>query len=479
MTDVADTIDRKIARLTRGATPRVLDLFAGCGGFSTGFSMEGFRVLGGVEIDDHAHRSYRDNHAVDPETPSVLAGPVDVSAVTGADLGGPDLYDVLVGGPPCQAYARIGRAKLREVAGAEGAHLVDDRSSLHEQYLRLVRDLRPVAIVIENVPDILNQSGVNVGSRIADNLAAEGYQVRYTILNAAEYGVPQYRHRFFLIALHVRAGVEPTFPAPTRRVDDLPRGYDQERAVSLRLIGARGCPYYVPAPVSEADRPAVTCEDAIGDLERLAPYVPGQARPVGAASGFGGGRNAAALPSKYHGPAMSTFATVMRAGQGDRTTGQQTRSLPRDWGTFARMKEGDQYPEAREIARQRLQEWIQQRPDPDLPVSERDVARFVPPYDAGKFPNKWRKLERNRPARTLLAHLGHDSYTHIHYDSDQARTITVREAARLQSFPDGFLFNCGLNAAFKQIGNAVPPLMAAALARQLLRSFNAIKEINQ
>ena len=85
---------------------------------------------------------------------------------------------------------------------------------------------------------------------------------------------------------------------------------------------------------------------------------------------------------------------------------------------------------------------------------------IVPPYDASKFPNKWRKMWRDQPARTLMAHLGKDSYSHIHYDSEQARTISVREAARLQSFPDGFVFCGTMNPAFRQIGNAVPPLMA-------------------
>jgi DNA (cytosine-5)-methyltransferase 1 len=94
-------------------------------------------------------------------------------------------------------------------------------------------------------------------------------------------------------------------------------------------------------------------------------------------------------------------------------------------------------------------------------------ADFVPPYDDRKFPNKWRKMEADSPARTLLAHLGKDGYSHIHYDSNQARPISVREAARLQSFPDGFRFAGTMNPAFRQIGNAVPPLLAKAVATSL------------
>jgi len=75
------------------------------------------------------------------------------------------------------------------------------------------------------------------------------------------------------------------------------------------------------------------------------------------------------------------------------------------------------------------------------------------------------------PARTLMAHLGKDSYSHIHYDSAQARTISVREAARLQSFPDGFVLYGTMNPAFRQIGNAVPPLMAKALAGEMIKTL--------
>ena len=107
---------------------------------------------------------------------------------------------------------------------------------------------------------------------------------------------------------------------------------------------------------------------------------------------------------------------------------------------------------------------------------DRLKSSIVPPYDATKFPNKWRKMWRDQPARTLMAHLGKDSYSHIHYDSDQARTISVREAARLQSFPDGFVFCGTMNSAGRQIGNAVPPLLAKALATTIRATLHAASE---
>src|SRR5438874_10999281 len=97
-------------------------------------------------------------------------------------------------------------------------------------------------------------------------------------------------------------------------------------------------------------------------------------------------------------------------------------------------------------------------------VAEAFRHEVVPPHNPGTFPNRWRKLDPRAPAPTLMALLGQDGYTHIHPDGVQARVISVREAARLQSFPDGFRFAGGMNAALRQIGNAVPPLVAAAMA---------------
>ena len=137
------------------------------------------------------------------------------------------------------------------------------------------------------------------------------------------------------------------------------------------------------------------------------------------------------------------------------------------------MRPGDQYPEANRIALEIFEEELLKmekkgnRPDKGSDLYIDLKSRTVPPYDPGKFPNKWRKMDAGKPARTLMAHLGKDSYSHIHYDSSQARVISVREAARLQSFPDGFQFAGAMNAAFTQIGNAVPPLQSYILGRHI------------
>ena len=94
---------------------------------------------------------------------------------------------------------------------------------------------------------------------------------------------------------------------------------------------------------------------------------------------------------------------------------------------------------------------------------------MVPCYDRDKFEGKWRRLNENLPSHTLVAHLGKDTYSHIH--PWEPRGITVREAARLQSFPDDFFFDCSMSDAFKQIGNAVPPLLAYGVAQSIYTAF--------
>jgi len=137
------------------------------------------------------------------------------------------------------------------------------------------------------------------------------------------------------------------------------------------------------------------------------------------------------------------------------------------------MNPGDEYPAAKRHAEELLRDEIARLAVNGILIREgsKEYAalrtRIVPGYDDGKFPNKWWKIELGKPARTLMAHLGKDSYSHIHYDSAQARTISVREAARLQSFPDGFIFEGAMNSAFRQIGNAVPPLIADAIALKM------------
>ncbi len=476
-------IARKLDRLREGQRPRVLDLFSGCGGLSLGFEAAGCSISAAVEFDKDAARSHGINFHGGDEAHSL---PVDITATRPQDLAkrlrlGPvrDAIDIIVGGPPCQAFARVGRSKLREIDEHPEAYVHDPRARLYQEYLRYVDAFDPIAVVMENVPDMLNHGGRNIAEETCEVLRARGYVCRYTLLNAAFYGVPQMRERMFLVAYRKEAGAAVSFPMPTHWLE-LPAGYGGSRAVALRTLRGRinEAHSYVEAPVAAHGLPhAVTAEEAIGDLP------PMDARALVRSGELSRGARRFDVRIQYdRRRKVSPFASEMQAWPGhgapaDGIADHVIRYLPRDYPLFARLNPGDQYPEAYERAVGMFGERLAVLRAQGQPLKEGSAGyqelwkSIVPPYDPGKFPNKWRKMCRNEPARTLMAHLGKDSYSHIHYDSDQARTISVREAARLQSFPDGFVFSGTMNPAFRQIGNAVPPLLARAVAAMVVQAI--------
>lgn len=483
----ASLVEKKHARILAGHAPRTLDLFAGCGGLSLGFDAAGFETIGAVEFDEFAARSHAMNfmrnvphgrfeaHAVAKDITKIE--PDSLLGLFG--LGGDvtEHVDVIVGGPPCQAFARVGRAKLREVADHPEAFLQDPRGNLYLRYLHYVNKLKPIAILMENVPDVLNYGGHNVAEETCEILSEMGYQCGYTLLNSVYFGVPQMRERMFLVAIaaQITDGIE--FPKPTHWVE-MPRGYEGTRQVALQTV-KRGLfdetTFFIDPPVAKRDecQLAVTAKDALEDLPKITLHLEGKLKK--------GARRFDELQSYPRGT-LNDYAKLMRSWPGfenmEGVKDHVIRYLPRDYAIFERMNPGDQYPEAHAHAVALFEERLadmRAKKGRRLGPKSKEYAELweatVPPYDAGKFPNKWRKMEADAPARTLMAHLGKDGYSHIHYDSRQARTISVREAARLQSFPDGFVLHGSMNPAFKQIGNAVPALLARALANQMFKQL--------
>ncbi len=460
---------RKLLRLARGEAPRVLDLFSGCGGISLGFQREGFRIDANVEIDKLAAASHALNFHGKTEEELLLHTPArDITRLEpdelAAELKLGDVeaaIDVIVGGPPCQAYARVGRAKLREVADHPEAFRVDPRGNLYLRYLAYVKAFKPLALLMENVPDILHYSHHNVVEEMVEALGAMGYEARYSLINSSFHGVPQMRDRVFLVAFRKELSVQIRFPRATHHMK-LPPGYAGTRAVALRYVDLLGGAGYVQADLGDESLPfPVTAAQAIGDLP-----------PIKGTSVKRGARRFSAETWVAYADTdeLSQYALKMRQWPGFETNGgvidHAIRYLPRDHLVFKEMRPGAEYPEAHATAVR-----IAKRKAAKLGLKEGTkafqelTASIVPPYDVSKFPNRWWKLMPDFPVRTLMAHIGKDTYSHIHYASDQARTISVREAARLQSFPDGFVFCGTMNPAFRQIGNAVPPLMAAEMAK--------------
>jgi DNA (cytosine-5)-methyltransferase 1 len=272
----------KLRRIQAGSSPRVMDLFAGCGGITLGFTSAGFDLVASVEIEPHAAASHGVNFAnrcVNGDHPAQHI-PRDITKDTPdsifRDLGlsgrVDNQVDVLVGGPPCQAFARVGRAKLREQAHrreeetADYAFLVDGRVNLWERYVEYVRATKPVALLMENVPDILNHGQKNVAELVAKSLTKEGYEVRYTLLNASWYGTPQTRERMILAGFHRDTGIVTQFPAPTHHVV-LPRGYEGTKNTARRIVDLHGSDHHRfvddPAPTLT---PATTAKEAICGL---------------------------------------------------------------------------------------------------------------------------------------------------------------------------------------------------------------------
>jgi DNA (cytosine-5)-methyltransferase 1 len=314
-----------------------------------------------------------------------------------------------------------------------------------------------------------NVGGTNIGELARWDLEKMGYDSAYTLLNAVNYGAPQIRERMFLLGCRRELRVKDQFPHPTHVLRTMPVGYRVIHAVaphSLRspdLFEPHG--YMVPPIHQEDMNPAVTAHEALGDLPSIRPLelqINGHRLPFRPSLGDLMDYREDVQPSAYARTMRDWPAFEALPG----ATGNATRRLPRDFAIFAEMREDDRYRQAVSIAERILQRKFEALQVSDMGQDEiqKLTKETVPPYPRDKFPDKWRKLSASRPSHTLTAHLGKDGYSHIHFDDREARTLTVREAARLQSFPDGFVFTCSMNQAFRQIGNSVPPLMAKALA---------------
>jgi DNA (cytosine-5)-methyltransferase 1 len=451
-------------------TPTVADLFCGAGGFSLGFHAAGCRIIAAADADGTAAETYRRNFGLlQPGHPPHVPENGDLEGLDLDSLVGDQRPDIVIGGPPCQAFSRLGRAKLNSLSdeGFKG----DPRNVLYRRFLAAVRRWRPHAFVMENVPGMLSVGGVNYADLVCSELVATGYHTGYALLNSVWYGVPQFRERIFFIGTREDLGLRPAAPA-TMFETDLPEGYSRALREAPRWLPFGGewdrDLGRLAVACTPREAPAVSVREALDDLPVLTDHLTTARRARGDFR-----RHLA-----YRSAPPSWYAALMRGWPGFPSPAgvedHAIRRTPRDYETFRRMKPGDRFPEALAIACAVRDEELGRvrstgtAPDPGTPEWDEFEARFVPPYDEHDFPDKWRKLIPDRPSWTVPAHLARDSYSHIHHDGAQARMISIREAARLQSFPDAFLFAGNMGDCFQQIGNAVPPLLAWAIAHDLL-----------
>jgi len=456
---------------TDNRTPfTVLDLFSGAGGMALGFEAAGGKSIGAVEHDTAAAKTFK---AMFPEA-NVFSGPEEGdmrTLKTEALLAGiGEKPDIVVGGPPCQGFSRIGRAKRRSLDSEHheewGGH--SDRSDLYKRFRDVVQTAQPLAFVMENVPAMREHADVDFAKHVSRDLHSCGYNIRYFLLNSAWYGVPQIRWRLFFVGFRSDLGTHAIATPPTRThllEPDLPEGFripDDPWMIWGRQIET--------APDA---RVAVNVWEALQDLPRQRNHL-------------GEGPHPEDRPMRRpHAPSDWAHEEMLGwPGRETRSTDEVThnwyRSTPRDYDIFRLMAHSDRYPEALAIAYDLFHEKLGKlseagiAPKPGTEAYKEFRRASIPPYRNNAFDDKWRKLDPQKPAWTVTAHLWRDGYSHIHYRSAEARTISIREAARLQSFPDGFQFSGNHGDAFKQIGNAVPPLLARAVAEQV---FSQLREI--
>ncbi len=376
--------------------PIGIDLFSGAGGLSLGFEQAGFDVVAAVEIDPVHCAVHKFNFPHTAVIPQSVEGLSAMQIREAAGIGDVDV-DCVFGGAPCQGFSLIGHRVLD-----------DPRNKLVLEFVRIISELRPRTFVFENVKGLTVGKHKTFLKELVAAFDAVGYEVRlpWKVLNAGNYGTPQFRERLILFGSR-RGERLPEYPLPF-----------------LNLAGRK--------KVIDGLPEGPTCEDALGDLPNADQFQALNAFDTVKTTDFG-------EPSAY--------ATELRCMSND----AWHFGYARDWNPA--FMTSSARTEHTDISRRRFAETD--------PGSVEPISRFF-------------KLPRDGVSNTLRA--GTDgargAFTsprpiHYHYD----RCVTVREMARLHGFPDWFRFNVTKWHGARQIGNAVPPPLARAVAREVVKAL--------
>lgn len=409
-----------------------IDLFAGCGGFSEGFlQSDKFEGLAHVEWEIPMVRTLRNrlikkwNHSIEESLKHVIHFDIQKTnellngnwnsdtkkkyAISNHQevienglkgVVGNKKVNLIIGGPPCQAYSLAGRAQDKN-------SMKDDyRNYLFESFIKVVDAFKPEVFVFENVPGMLSAcpGGKLVTNRVFDSFDYHGYTIKQashlkdSVLTASDFGVPQKRKRVIIVGL---------------RKDSISKNFNLEKIYEEIDNLKTDC--------------IVSLKDAIGHLPKFLPSI----------------RINKIQGRKYsHEP--------------------ENNKLKFNENTWPR------YHNQRDI--KIFKKWVHNE------MNKKSMDEKLSFYNKllGKKSKhiKYRNLEWEKPSQTIVAHLYKDGLMFIHPDAKQARTISVKEAALLQSFPEDFEFPEKMGLNYKMIGNAVPPLMAKKIALAIYKVFN-------
>lgn len=411
----------------------VLDLFSGAGGLSEGFFRVGATFVGHVETDKHACNTLRTRTAywnlkqnnkldiyyqyllkeISRDELWTIAGVSDSKDVIDTEIGDNTFksitktvrdnlknknvkkVDLIIGGPPCQAYSIVGRARMKDSVAC------DPRNYLYKYYVRFLEEFQPKMFVFENVPGILSAANGQHFQDIKNAIAKAGYHMEPRELIASDYGVLQDRKRIIII------------------------GWKKNKRQK-----------YYKYPKFEKIENKYFVKDALEDLPKT--------KPDNVIEGKGLYKS---KPSSY------LIEANIRDKNFNILTQHETRMH----------NERDL-----EIYKEAINAWNKDKKR----LCYKELAQRRPELCTHKnktsFRNRFNVIKADQKAsHTILAHMAMDGHYYIHPDIKQLRSLSVREAARLQSFPDDFYFEGPRSSQFRQIGNAVPPKMAEQIAKKI------------
>lgn len=375
-----------------------------------------------------------------------------------------DNHWLLIGGPPCQAYSLVGRARNQWTPD----HTPDENHPfyyLYKEYIRVVEQHTPTAFVMENVPglfSVIGQEGPLI-EHILHRLQEPGNGVRYRLysmstgdwdwgqsprgflIRAENFGLPQARHRIIIFGVRTDlpdAGFSPLEPKEGLALKEVIGGLPPVRGGFSKQ---QDCLEAWQKHLVE-----VLSQPWFHWLEEQQPYVAKLMRQsIATILGRKLDRGGEFVSCGLDRPALSDWYTDPRIkGQCHHATrGHMASDLWRYFFSACMTQVLGRSP--------RLEEY----PPELLPAHKNALA--------GKFNDRFRVQYADTPAKTVTSHISQDGHYFIHYDSTQCRSLTVREAARIQTFPDNYFFCGGRTSQFEQVGNAVPPYLAYLIARHV------------